>query len=73
MSSQNDMMSRSTYFGDLSIVERATKRPRFDESRISCYMDTRFILPTSNACEQLFSKAGCTLSDRRKSLIPANL
>ena len=73
MSSQNDMMNRSSNFSDLRIVERAIKRPWFAESSISCYVDTRFILPTSNACEQLFSKAGCTLPDRIISLIPANL
>ena len=37
------------------------------------FLDTRFILPTSNICERLFSKAGFALSDRRKSIHPAAL
>ncbi len=32
------------------------------------YTDTRFLLPTSNICERLFSKFGMTLSDMRKEL-----
>jgi len=36
------------------------------------YLDLRFIVLTSNMCERLFSKAGCALSDRRKSLAPVN-
>lgn len=37
------------------------------------YQDLRFLIPTSNVCERLFSKAGYTLGDRRMSLLPANL
>jgi len=36
------------------------------------YIDTRFIVPTSNMCERLFSKAGYALNDRRKRLSPMN-
>ena len=38
------------------------------------YVDTSFIVPTSNLCEQFFSVAGYSLSDRRKglSLVPRN-
>ncbi len=35
-------------------------------------MDLRFLLPTSNACERLFSRAGYVLGDRRQSIHPAN-
>ncbi len=33
------------------------------------YMDYRFIMPTSNICERLFSVVGHALTDRRKVLI----
>ena len=36
-------------------------------------MDLNFVLPTSNSCERLFSRAGYVLGDRRQSINPANL
>ena len=60
-----------------SIVERALKRQRRDGSASthgnSPYIDTRFILPTSNLSERLFSTAGYAFSDYRKGLLPQNL
>jgi len=59
---------------ELSFAERALKRQRMlngpEEHK---YMDTRFIIPTSNDCERLFSKVGFLLNDRRKSILPSNL
>lgn len=58
----------------LSFAERALKRQKLNCSgQENKYMDTRFVLPTSNICERLFSKAGHVLNDRRKALSPANL
>ena len=37
------------------------------------FIDTRFILPTSNILEQFFSNAGIAYSDLRTRLIPTNL
>ena len=47
------------------------KRPKM--SKTPKYMDLRFILPTSNIVERLFSSAGYAYNDMRKALIPANL
>jgi len=40
---------------------------------MNVYMDTRFIQPTSNDCERLFSKVGYLYNDRRQSMDPMNL
>ncbi len=37
------------------------------------FIDRRFILPTSNDCERVFSKVGYLLNDLRKSVLPMNL
>ena len=58
----------------LSFVHRALKMQELeDESNLSGYMDTRFLVPTSNLCERLFSRVGYALSDRRRRITPANL
>ena len=36
------------------------------------YVDLKFIRPTSNLCERLFSKAGFALNSRRRAVLPAN-
>jgi hypothetical protein len=41
--------------------------------RSSTYIDCRFIRPTSNVCERLFSLSKFALPDNRKSLLPENL
>lgn len=57
----------------LSIVERALKRRKNNSgSLVRSYIDTRFILPTSNLVESFFSRSGYAFSDRRRSLLPAN-
>lgn len=58
----------------LSFAQRALKRQRLmEEEHGDIYADTRFLLPSSNICERLFSLAGITSSERRKRLNPANL
>ena len=37
------------------------------------YVDTRFISPTSNVCERLFSPVGHVFNYQRRGLTPANL
>ncbi len=36
------------------------------------YMDLRFVVPTSNMCERVFSISEYALDDRRRGNIPAN-
>ena len=43
-----------------------------DKPRTSKYIDLRFLLATSNVCERLFSKAGYSLTDRRRAISPVN-
>lgn len=55
------------------LAQRALKRRRTES--VDCrgdYIDTRFILPTSNMVESLFSKAGYALTDRRRGIQPSN-
>lgn len=46
------------------------KRQRLCEPVDNPYMDLRFILPTSNIVERVFSKAKLVYSDRRQRLMP---
>ena len=55
----------------LSLGERALKKRKISCEK-SVYMDLRFIQPTSNMCERLFSVAGFALNDRRKCILPMN-
>lgn len=55
-----------------SLPYRALKRLRTDHTNSGGNVDTYFIVPTSNLCEQFLSKAGYSMSDRRKSLFPRN-
>lgn len=59
---------------ELSFVERALKRQKvaFNDSE-SKYVDLRYLFPTSNICERLFSKVGCALTERRKGITPEHL
>ena len=58
----------------MSFAQRALKRQKLNHGcKAGQYTDTRFCVPSSNVCERLFSKAGYALSDRRKSITPANL
>ncbi len=55
-----------------SLAERAIKKRRVVTNARDGYMNTRFILPTSDICERLLSKAGYALNDRRKGILPCN-
>ncbi len=56
---------------ELSFVERVLKRQKSTSaSSAAIFMDTRFLFPTSNVCERLFSKFGYALSDYKKGLTP---
>ena len=58
----------------LSFAVRVLK-PQNLEELCDChpYKDIHYLLPTSNFCKRLFSKAGYLLNNRRKSLNPSNL
>ncbi|KAH9150177.1 hypothetical protein AeNC1_019328 [Aphanomyces euteiches] len=49
------------------------KRRRIEESSLNCYMDLKFIPPTSNLVERLFSRAKLVKSDRRMRMLPIHL
>ena len=58
----------------LSFVERALKcRKISHQAQTDKYVDTRYLLATSNICERLFSRVEYLLNERRKGLTPANL
>ena len=58
----------------MNFAERALKRQRLTQvDDFSRYMDSQFILPTSNICEHLFSIVGIALNNRRASILPENL
>ncbi len=56
----------------LSLAARALKRRKLQQRTSACYVDTRFVVPTSNMCERLFSVAGWALNGRRKRILPKN-
>lgn len=57
----------------ISFAERVLKKQKLQShASTSEYMDMRFLIPTSNICERLFSKAGFTLNDRRMAILPVN-
>eukprot|EP00171_Calliarthron_tuberculosum_P021824 IDg21824t1 len=56
----------------LSFAEKCLQ-DAIGDSNPENFLDVRFIVPTSNICERLFSTAGNTLRDRRKSISPMNL
>ncbi len=50
----------------LSFEQFALRKQKFDaEENAMKFMDTRFLLPSSNISERLFSQVGHTISDRR--------
>lgn len=57
---------------DLSLAEMALESLRRDQVSSGDYLDTRFILCTSNACELLFSKKRCSPSDYKNSISHTN-
>jgi hypothetical protein len=52
-------------------ADRVLKKQRLDkEVSPSEYLDLRFLIPTSNICEQLFSQAGFCFNSQRGSVLP---
>ncbi|RHY49566.1 hypothetical protein DYB30_011046 [Aphanomyces astaci] len=67
-------MPNGGYVGDtdsMSMATRALKRRKLLQAR-SNYLDCRFLRPTSNMCERLFSVTKWAMTDRRRSVLPAN-
>jgi hypothetical protein len=58
---------------ELTFAERALKSKKQRTDTNKEYMDLKYIPPTSNIVERLFSKSKLILSDVRKSMLPANL
>ena len=58
----------------LSFAMRALKRQRcMNEHTKRKYCDAQFLLPSSNLCERLFSRAGFAVSDRKRGIHLVNL
>lgn len=58
----------------ISLAEIALKRHLLNSTAApSEYMDLRFLLPTSNIFERLFSKSGFVLNDLRKGILPCQI
>lgn len=56
-----------------SISQQTLKRARLSISgQSSSYIPLQFILPNSNVVKRLFSKAGYTLGDCLKAILPEN-
>ncbi|KAH9115273.1 hypothetical protein AeMF1_010684 [Aphanomyces euteiches] len=51
-----------------SILDRALKRKKTEAT----YCDLRFLLPTSNVCERLFSRVKNAFGDRHQTVLPIN-
>ena len=56
----------------LSFVDRAKKKMKLKKPT-STFIDTRFLIPTSNHVERLFSMSKRVFSLKRRSLLPRNL
>ena len=56
----------------LSFVDRAMKRQKL-KKQTSSYIDTKFLIPTSNHVERLFSMSKRIFSLKRRRLLPRNL
>ena len=57
-----------------SIFESACKKCKYDYVKNNrAYEDLRYILPTSNHCERLFSRAGYCMNSRRQAILPSNI
>ncbi|RHZ08646.1 hypothetical protein DYB31_013821 [Aphanomyces astaci] len=56
----------------MSMAARALNRRKLLQAR-SNYLDCRFLRPTSNMCERLFSVTKWAMTDRRRSVLPSNL
>ena len=58
----------------ISFAERILKKQKLEAvSSLSSYVvDLRFLIPTTNICERLFSKARFSFNQRRMSVLPIN-
>ena len=56
----------------LSFVDRAMKRQKL-KKQTSSYIDSKFLIPTSNHVERLFSMSKRIFSLKRRRLLPRNL
>jgi hypothetical protein len=54
-------------------VNKNKKQRTPTEKKASKYMDLKFVIPDSNLCERLFSRAKIILSERRKAIVPYHL
>ena len=54
---------------NLSFAEQVFKKTKLNDN--TEYQNLAFLLPTSNICERMFSKAGYSLTKRGKSTAPA--
>ena len=60
--------------GEQTLLQSARKKRKLrDATAARNYLDTRFLLPTSNICERFFSKARNAIGDNRKSLSTENI
>lgn len=57
----------------VSLAEVALQKFRAQKTSAENYMDLRFIVPTSNMCERLFSQSRRAVTDYRKSMSPVSL
>ncbi len=69
----NYELPTTTDDNELTFAERAIKAKKQRNNTNKEYIDLKFIPPTSNIVERLFSKSKLILSDVRKSMLPANL
>ena len=65
--SMSNSIQESKYVESSSFAEQLLKRRKLDDWK-PMYIDTRFIIPTSNIAEQFFSKAGYLLGKSRKPI-----
>ena len=68
---QQDSISDADDMDELTVLMKTVKRQKVQSP--SRYIDCRFIRPTSNMCERLFSISKAAMPDSRKALHPANL
>jgi hypothetical protein len=55
-----------------SFAKRVLKKQKLISQGSLPYMNLEFLVPTSNICERLFSKAGFGFHDRRMAILPMN-
>ena len=72
-SSEQEYSSEDENNHEISFADRILKRQKLEAQGSSTeYLDLRFLIPTSNICERLFSKAGNNFNERRMLILPIN-